>query len=301
MATVHIQHMQKALDEMNLQRHHGISDITGTTGLAIVDAIIAGERDPEKLAELRNRQIKASRETVIQSLIGDYRSEHVFVLEQSPNAYRQYQTWIADCDRRMEQQLAELESKVNPIEKPLPKSKDRHKPRRNEARFDLRNHLYRVFGVDLTAVPGVNSLTAQALLTEVGPDLSKFPTASAFASWLGLCPDNRISGGKVLSVRTRHVVARLAAALRMAAQSLHHSHSFLGDYFRRMRTRLGPPAAITAAAHKLARILYHLITTREPYAESVFAAIEHRSQQRRIAHLKKQASVLGLKLIESVP
>jgi transposase len=299
MAAAHIQHLQKALDQMNLQLHHVISDITGATGMAIVDAILAGERDPEKLSELRNKQIKASRETVIQSLIGDYRSEHVFVLRQSLAAYRQNQAWIADCDREIEKQLAMLESKVDPDEMPLPKSKDRHKPRRNEARFDLRNHLYRVFGVDLTAVPGISSLTAQVLLTEVGPDLAKFPTASAFASWLGLCPDNRISGGKILSVRTRHVVARLPAALRMAAQSLHRSHSYLGDYFRRMRTRLGTPAAITAAAHKLARILYHLITTRESYTESVFAAAERRSQQRRIAHLKKQASALGFQLLES--
>src|SRR5262249_39841712 len=172
-----------------LQLHHVISDITGATGLAIVDAILAGQRDPEKLAELRNRQIKASRETVIQSLIGDYRAEHIFVLRQSLTAYRQYQTWITECDRDIEKQLETLETKVEPAEKPLAKSKDRHKPRRNEARFDLRNHLYRVFGVDLTAVPGISSLTAQVLLTEVGTDLTKFSTASAFASWLGLCPD----------------------------------------------------------------------------------------------------------------
>jgi transposase len=299
MAAAHIQHLQKALDQMNLQLHHVISDITGTTGLAIVDAILAGERDPEKLSELRNSQIKASRETVIQSLIGDYRSEHLFVLRQSLAAYRQYQTWIAECDRDIEQQLKALDSKIDPVQQPLPKSKDRHKPRRNEARFDLRNHLYRIFGVDLTAVPGVSSLTGQMLLTEVGPDLSKFPTASAFASWLGLCPDNRISGGKILSVRTRHVVGRLSAALRMAAQSLHRSQSYLGDYFRHIRARLGSPAAITAAAHKLARILYHLITTRQSYDESIFAKTEQRSQQRRIAHLKKQASQLGFQLIET--
>lgn len=301
-AATHIQHMQKALDQMNLQLHHVISDITGATGLAIVEAILAGQRDPEKLAELRNRQIKASRETVIQSLIGDYRAEHIFVLRQSLTAYRQYQTWITECDRDIEKQLETLETKVDIAEKPLAKSKDRHKPRRNQARFDLRNHLYRVFGVDLTAVPGISSLTAQVLLTEVGADLTKFSTASTFASWLGLCPDNRISGGKILSVRTRHVVSRLAAALRMAAQSLHRSQSYLGDYFRRIRARLGTPAAITAAAHKLARILYHLITTREAYSESVFALVERRSQQRRIAHLKKQASALGFQLLEnSVP
>ena len=298
-AASHIQHMQKALDQMNLQLHHVISDITGATGLAIVDSILEGERDPEKLAELRNRQIKASRETIIESLIGDYRAEHLFVLRQSLAAYRQYQTWITDCDREIEKQLKLLESRVDPTERPLAKSKERHRPRRNEARFDLRNHLYRVFGVDLTDIPGISSLTAQMLLAEVGTDLTKFPTASAFASWLGLCPDNRISGGKILSVRTRPVVSRLAAALRMSAQSLHRSQSYLGDYFRRMRARLGTPAAITAAAHKLARIVYHLLTTHEAYAESVFSLAEQRSKDRRIAHLKKQASALGFQLLES--
>lgn len=296
MATVHIQHMQKALDQMNLQLHHVISDITGTTGLAIMDAILNGERDPGKLAQLRHERIKASEETIMSSLVGDYRFEHLFALRQSLQAYRQYQTWIADCDREIQKQLSHVESKIDPIETPLAKAKDRHKPRRNEARFDIRTDLYRIFGVDLTEVPGVSSLTAHMFLTEVGPDLSKFPSAAAFASWLGLCPDNRISGGKILSVATRHVVSRLAIALRMAAQSLHRSRSYLGEYFRRMRARLGTPAAITAAAHKIARILYHLITTRQRYDESVFAVIEKRSQQRQLSMLKKHANALGFEL-----
>ena len=163
--------------------------------------------------------------------------------------------------------------------------------------------MYRIFGVDLTDIPGVSSLTAHLFLTEVGADLSKFPSAAAFASWLGLCPDNRISGGKILSVRTRHVVSRLAIALRLAAHSLHGSRSYLGDYFRRTRARLGTPAAITAAAHKIARILYHLITTRQRYDESVFAVMEQRAQQRQISIFKKPASALGfeLKPAECVP
>jgi len=296
-AAHHTQHMQKALDQMNIQLHHVISDITGVTGLAIIDAILSGERDPDKLAQLRNARIKASERTVAEALVGDYRSEHLFVLRLSLEAYRQYQRWITDCDREIEQQLSRIESKIDPVQHPLIRTKDdRRKPRGNEARFDLRNDLYRIFGVDLTDVPGVSSLTAHLLLTEVGADLSKFPSAAAFASWLGLCPDNRISGGKILSVRTRHVVSRLAIALRLAAQSLHGSRSYLGDYFRRMRARLGPPAAITAAAHKIARILYHLITTRQRYDESVFAVMEQRAKQRQISILKKRASVLGFAL-----
>jgi transposase len=301
---VHTQHMQKALDQMNIQLHHVISDITGVTGMAIIDAILDGERDPHKLARLRDPRIKASEQTVAESLVGDYRAEHLFVLRQSLKAYRQYQQWIIDCDKEIEKQLKHIESKIDPVQHPLVSTKEgRRKPRGNEARFDLRNNLYRVFGVDLTDVPGVSSLTAHALLTEVGPDLSRFPSAAAFASWLGLCPDNRISGGKILSVRTRHVVSRLAIALRLAAQSLYSSRSYLGDYFRRIRTRLGAPAAITAAAHKLARILYHLISYRQPYDESVFSLMEERAKQRQISVLKKRASSFGfeLKPVEMVP
>ena len=300
MAAVHIQHMQKALDQMNMQLHHVISDITGTTGLAILDAILAGERDPRKLAELRDARIAATEETIAKALVGDYRPEHLFTLQQSLQAYREYQRWIGKCDLEVKRQITELDSKHEVDEKSLAKPKDRHKPRRNEPRFDLRSHLYRIFGVDLTAVPGVSTLTAHILLTEVGPDLSRFANAAAFASWLGLCPDNRISGGHILSVATRKVKSRLAIGLRMAAQSLHRSQSYLGQYFRRMRTRLGTPAAITAAAHKLARILYHLITTREPYQETVFAAMEERARQRQLSRLKKQAANLGFQLTSTV-
>jgi transposase len=289
LAAVHTQHLQKALDQMNIQLHHVISDITGVTGRAIIDAILCGERDPHKLAQLRNARIKASEQTVAEALVGDYRSEHLFVLRQSLEAYRQYQRWIADCDREIAKQLSHIESKIDPLQHPLVRSKEnRRKPRGNEARFDLRTDLYRIFGVDLTDEPGVSNLTAHLLLTEVGADLSKFRSAPAFASWLGLCPDNRISGGKILSARTRHVVSRLAIALRLAAQSLHTSRSYLGEYFRRIRSRLGAPAAITAAAHKIAPILYHLITTRQRYDESVFALMEQRAQQRQISTLKKR-------------
>jgi transposase len=296
LATVHIQHMQKALDQMNLQIHHVISDITGTTGLAIIDAIVKGERDQEKLALLRDARIVASRETIARSLVGDYRAEHLFTLQQSLEAYRQYQLWIATCDGEIEQLLQALPGNLELGQHPPSKPKDRHKPRRNELRFDLRCHLYRIFGIDLTEIPRINGLTAYVLLTEVGSDLSKFPNAAAFASWLGLCPDNRISGGKILSVATRKVKNRLAAALRMAAQSLHRSQSFLGQYFRRLRTRLGTPAAITAAAHKLARILYHLITTRQPYQESVFAEMEENARKRQLQRLERQAAKLGFEL-----
>jgi len=296
MAAIHIQHMQKALDQINIQLHHVISDITGVTGLAIVDAILAGERDPHKLAALRDPKIAASDETIAQSLVGDYRPEHLFTLRQSLQAYRQYQQWITDCDIEIEKHLRQIGSNMPCNPKPLSGPKDRHKPRRNEPRFDLRTHLYRAFGVDLTSVPGVSSLTVQVLLTEVAPDLSKFANAAAFASWLGLCPDNRISGGQILSARTRKVNNRLTVALRMAALSLHRSKSYLGQYFRRMKSRLGTPAAITAAAHKLARILFHLVTTRQAFDESVFTQVEELARRRHLARLTKNAAALGYQL-----
>src|SRR6202521_1738745 len=192
-AATHVQHMQKALDQMNLRLHHVISDITGQTGTAIIDRILAGERDPAMLAKLRDKRIRASEETIIQSLTGDYRREHLFTLRQSLEAFRYHQQLIAECDREIHQSLALVDSKMDVEQHRLSKPKDRHKPRRNEPRFDVRSELLRIFGVDLTEIPGIKALTAHTLLTEIGADLSKFPNSAAFASWLGLWPDTTAS------------------------------------------------------------------------------------------------------------
>ena len=297
MASSHVQHMQKALDQMNLQLHHVISNITGLTGIRILDAILAGERNPHQLAKLRDRRVKAAEETIAKSLVGDYRREHLFTLRQSLAAFRQYQDWIADCDREIAQYLEQFESKLDPPPGPTSPSEDGSQPKTSEPRFDLQTHLHRIFGVDLTQVPGVHVLTTQTLLAELGPDLSRFEDGSALASWLGLCPDNRISGGKVLSVKTRKVKNRAATALRMAAHSLHHSQSFLGHFYRRMRAKLGAPKAITATAHKLARIIYHMVTTGHAYDETICAHNEVQNRQRLEARLRKQARELGLQVV----
>jgi transposase len=301
----HIQHMQKALTQMNLHLHHVISDITGTTGLAILDAILAGERDPHQLAKLRDFRIKASQETIAKSLVGDWRQEHLFTLKQALEAYRHYHKLISECDAEIERLMQEFDARVDPLETPLPPATTTHrKPQRNEARFthtDLRTELYRILGADLTQVPGFQITTIHCLFTELGADLSAFPSAKHFVSWLGLCPDNRISGGKILSVKTREVRNRAADALRLAAQSLHHSKSALGEYYRRMRARLGAPKAITATAHKLARVLYHLLTTGHSYDESAFARSEELYQQRRILRLHKEAAALGYNLTLKEP
>jgi transposase len=308
MAATHTQHMQKALTQMNLQLHHVLADLTGKTGQRILDAILSGEREPEKLAELRDRRVKASRETVEKALVGDYREEHLFTLRQALSAWRQYQQWISECDAEIERLLGQLtppsEEKAeeeDTDETGTPSKASSFEGAAPIAPSDLSQELTRILGVDLTTIPGLQVQSVQRLFAEIGRDLSAFPTAKHFASWLGLCPDNRVSGGKILSVRTRKVKQRAAMILRMAAQSLHHSRSALGEYYRRMRTRLGAPKAITATAHKLARILYHLLKTRQPYEDSAFARAESEYQRRRLQRLRRDAAALGFTLAPQAP
>lgn len=278
MGATHVNHMQKALDQMNLQLHHVISDITGLTGLAIIDAILNGERSPFTLAKLRHDRIKASEEVIAKSLVA-ITGPSTCSLRQSVAAYRNYQQLIEDCDREIRRALDDFQPPATPTgsstDKPAPESKRKAV----SAEAGLRTELKRIFGVDLTKIPGIRIGIAQTLFEEIGPDFTKFRSASAFASWMGLCPDNDISGGKVLWVGTRKVKCRASTSLRMAAQSLHHSKSGLGDFYRRMRAKLGAPKAITAAAHKLARIIFHLVTTRQEFDDGVTA--------RRYAYLNR--------------
>jgi transposase len=302
LASAHILHMQKALDQMNLQLHHVLSDITGLSGLAILDAILAGTRDPQVLARLRDGRVKASEETIMQALTGDYRPEHVFTLRQSLAAYRYYQTLLTDCDREIEQALQQFDAGIDVQSQPLVARKTRRKTFfGNEPNFDLQSHLYRIFGVDLTAVPGINVLTAYTILSEIGPDLSQFRSGAAFASWLGLCPHNKITGGKILSAQTRQVKNRAARAFRMAANALFRSQSPLGDFFRRMRAKLGAPSAITAAAHKLARIVYHMLSRREAYNPTILLGDEKKFRAHAEARLRAQAKTLGYTLVAVSP
>ena len=238
----------------------------------------------------------------MKSLVGDYREEHLFTLRQSLESYRHYQNHIQKVDVRVKEMMPSVPSKVAEGEKP-PKEKNPCKtPWRNEPPH-LRDDLYRSFGVDLTQVPGISTLTAQMIFTEIGPDFSRFPTAAALCSWLRLCPNQKISGGQVLSSRTRPTKNRAALALRMGAQGLHHSQSYLGDYFRRMRARMGTPKALTAAAHKLARIVYHMVTTQQQYDTTVFQDQERSSQDRKRVRLIAQAKEMGFQLVPagSVP
>jgi transposase len=293
-ASVHIQHMQKALTQMNLQIHHVLSDITGLSGMAILEAIVAGERDPVRLAGLCHAMVRSDQQTVIASLTGNYRPEHMFTLKQSLAAYRHYQQLLEECDREIEKLIGQMPSSDDPPPPPRPRQQKR---RKNQFHFDMRSELVRLFGVDLTEVPGISALTAHVLLSEIGPDLSRFPSAAAFANWLALCPGNKKSGGKILSSKTRPTNSRASHALRLAAQTLARCRSPLGSYYRAMRARLGAPQAITATAHKLARIIYHLISTRTPYDETVFAKEQDKQKLRLHKRLCNQAQRLGFQLV----
>jgi transposase len=299
MAAEHVLHMQKALDQMNLQIHRVLNDITGVSGLKILDAILAGQRDPLTLARLCHGGVKSSEDTIAKSLEGDYRTEHLFALRQSLTAFRYYQQLVVEVDREIELHMGELNTAPTAEKTPPARTKARHyqKCRYEPKMFDLRAELYRIFGVDLTNVPGISAVTAQTILCEVGTDVSRFRNASAFASWLGLCPEKKISGGKVLFTKSRRVRSRVATALRMGAQSLHHAKDYLGEFFRRIVRKLGKPQAITATAHKLARIVFHMLSTKEPYNEGVFHSSEERTLRHAEMRLRKQAAYLGFHIV----
>lgn len=304
-------HQQKALQQMNVQLHHVLSDITGSSGQAILRAILAGQRDTQTLAELVDCRVRASQKKIAQALSGDWRVEHLFALEGALELYDEYTKKIAACDQRILEYLGSLESKVDVQAKPLPPAKPslaKHakKNKGNKAatlnqKTDVRYQLYRVSGADLTALEGVGLLTAQVVLSEVGWDLSRFPTEKHFTSWLALCPDHRISAGKILSRKTRHAPNRAAHALRLAATTLERSPTALGNYFRRMRGKLGAAAAITATAHKLARIIYRLLKHGEAYVALGQQREEQKYRERRLRNLHKSAAELGFEVIEKKP
>ena len=292
----HIQHMQKALQLMNLKLTNVISDITGQTGLTIIRAIVAGERDPHQLAKFRNSHCRKSETEIAKALEGNYRPEHLFALQQALELYDFYTLQIQTCDAHLEANYQALKPHFDLAQHPLPPAR-RTSRDKNAPAFDLRLYLYQMTGVDLTQIDGVNALTAQAVLSEIGLDMTKWPTVKHFTSWLGLCPYQDISGGKVLKSRTKPSKNRATTALRIAAQSLTHSQSALGDYYRLMRTRHGPAKAITATAHKLARIIYHMLKYRQPFDPDHLERNQQQLQKRRLKRLKRQAAQLGLELI----
>lgn len=293
----HIQHMQKALEMMNLKLNYVLSDISGVTGMAIIRSILAGERNSRRLAQHRDGKCKHSEAEIAKALQGNYRRENVFALRQAVELYDMYGRQIEAVDAELEAMYAELEPPDNDADKPttVPKPR-RQKRRKNQANFDLSMSLYHMSGVDLTQIDGVDALTAQTILTEIGPDVSSWPTEKHFTSWLGVCPNNQITGGKIRKRRTKKTDNRVANALRLAAQSLARSQSALGAFYRRIKARHGAPKAIVATAHKLARIVYHMLKNRVDYHDPGADYYNEQQKERAIKRLHKQASKLGFKV-----
>jgi transposase len=295
--SAHIQHMQKALQLMNVKLTEVVSDITGVTGLSIIRAIVAGERNPHKLAGFRQPGCARSEKEIAKALQGNYKLEHLFVLKQALAQYDFYQQQIQECDAEMEAMYAALPpSDPDDQGSPAPKPK-KSKPRKNQAHFDLATSLYRVVGVDLTAIDGIDALTAHAIVTEIGTDVSAWPTVKHFASWLGLAPHIDKTGGKVIRTRTKKTKNRATLAFRLAAQSLSRSQSAVGAFYRRMRAKDGPAVAITATAHKLARIVYFMLKNRTAYQDPGVTHYEQQYRDRTIRNLRRKAAILGMELV----
>ena len=295
----HIQHMQKALQQMNVQLTQAVSDITGVTGLAIIRAIVAGQRAPQQLAALRQPGVKKTEAEIAKALTGNYRPEHVFTLQQALALYDFYTAQLVACDAEIARQFANLKPASDDLP-PLPPSTRRDTHSKNAPRYDARSYLYRLTGVDLVAITGLNASTVQEIIAEIGTDLRAFPNAKHFASWLTLAPHNDISGGKLLRSRTLPGHNRAGQAFRMAAQSVAKSpHSAFGAFYRRMKARLGAKQAIVATAHKIARAFYHILKHRTPFHDLGGEEYERRAREREIKNLQKRAAKLGLVVTET--
>jgi len=298
--SAHIQHMQKALTVMNLRLTNVLSDITGVTGMKILRAILAGERDPQVLAQCRDERCARSEAEIAKSLEGHYKPEQLFVLQQAVELYDFYDQQLQHCDAELEARYRQFDPPEDPgTPPPAPRTTKR---RKNQAHFDLAPALYRLTGgVDLTQIDGVDALTIQKVLSEIGTDMSKWPTEKHFASWLRLCPNNKVTGGKVKQRGVQPTTNRASTALRVAAASLKHSDSALGAYYRRIRARSGAPAAVTATAHKLARIIYAMLKQREPYHDFGALYYEQQYRARVLRNLNRQAARLGFRLEPLTP
>ena len=290
----HIQHMQKAFQQMNIQLPQVLADITGETGMAIV----AGERDSVKLAQLRDYRCKSSEETIAKALTGTWKAEHLFSLKQSLELYDFYTGQVAACDAQIEQQYATMKPRwetSTPISGLMP-SKPRRKKRKNEPAVDVRTDIIRLTGVDLAAVGGIGPNLAQTILSEIGTDMSKWSTDKQFTAWLGLAPRNDISGGKVLRSRTLPSHNRAGQAFRQAATAVARSSSAFGAYYRRKRSQGGPMFAQVATAHKIARTIYHLLKFHVQYEDIGADGFAHKQRERDVDALRRKAAKLGFTL-----
>lgn len=300
-----IQLMQKALEQMNVQLHKAVSDITGMTGLRILRAIVSGGRDPQALARLRHPHCKLAEADFVAALTGTYRPEHLFALKQALEAYDFFQAQIQQCDKAIQDYLATLPERSRTSRAIQPSTNNR-KRRKNQPHFDLAGELIRISGIDLTQIDGISALSAMTAVTESDIDVHRFPSEKHFTSWLALCPNNRKTGGAIRSRHTRQSANRLAAALRVAAQSLSRSKSALGAFLRRLASRIGMAKAITATARKLACLIYRMRKYGMAYIDRGEAAYQVAYQQRTLRNIKSQARRFGFDLVnlqsgETVP
>ncbi len=296
-AASHVQHMQKALMQMNVQLHHAVADITGLTGLKIVRAIVAGTRAPEELAKHRDARCAASEETIREALTGNYRPEHVFALKQALELWDVYQAKIAECDVEIEAALASLNDKHPPPGTTLP---PRRQPKgKNEPNFDVRTALHKMLGTDLSQIHGFGPYTVLRLVAECGDDMTKWPTEKHFTSWLSLAPGNKISGGRVLSSHTRRSSNRTAALLRLVAVAVGKTQTALGAFYRRLGARIGKAKAVTATARKLAVLFYRALRFGMTYADPGAKYYEERYRHRVIENLTRRARNLGYQLVQN--
>lgn len=291
--------MQKSLDLMNLKIHNVVSQITGKTGMAILRSIIDGERDPVKLAEHRNKNCKANKETIIESLKGKYRTEHLFSLEQAVQIYDFYQEKIEVCDGKIQKLLEKLKKdgiEIDSDDSGIPHSKKKKSNCKNGFKFNLGELLMGLTAVDLTKIDGISPTNALTIIGEIGLDMGCWKNEKHFAAWLDLCPGNRKSGGKQVSGKTRKNANRASKSFRLAAMSLYNSQSSLGAFFRRLRSRKGSPKAITAAAHKIAKIFYNVLKYGQDYLDKGIEHYESKFKKNKLDYLTKQAKEFGCTL-----
>lgn len=292
----HIQHMQKALRQMNVRLSPTVKDVTGVTGMAIIRAILGGERDPHQLAQLRNPCCAQPEAEFVRALTGNYREEHVFALKQAVALYDAYTQQILECDQELERKFSAIKPIHTDALPPLDTTDKRNTHSKNAPAYDGRSLLYQLLGVDLVAVDGLNEVTAQIIISEIGLDMSRWSDEKHFCSWLGLAPHNDISGGKVLRSRTLKTHNRAGQAFRLAAQAVGKTETAYGAFFRRMRAMHGPKKAIVATAHKIARTVYFMLRDHKPFHDTTAEEYNRREREREIARLKKKATKLGFTL-----
>jgi len=296
-ASTSIEHMKKALTQMNVRVDQAVSDVTGKTGMRIIRAILKGERDPQELAKFRDERCAKSSEAIAEALLGKYSDAHLFALDQAVRTWDHYQELIAECNQRIEQQAEVFEKKAS--RQDIPKPRRIEHVRKNVLTFDARELFFELLGQDLTQIDGISTGTIATFIAEAGTSVDSFATDKNFTAWLRLCPGSNTSGGKNKSGKNRSTTNRLATALRVAAQTLERSRSALGAFYRRKKAHLGPEKAITAAAHKLARMIYYTLKEQRPYVDPGSNYYDQKHREKVLRQMEKRAKQLGYQLVKA--